>query len=154
MPREAIWLTRNSPKTARTSRPKNLTYRKSLEADPKFYEARATLAAFLLNRDRASAETEACTAAQEDPHREAAWVTLTEAAIADQCWDEMFALLDAAKAAVPESREAEYAAGVALVRIGMHYRWAVQFLEHYEGPNSTEAKAKLAEARQKESLSR
>ncbi len=129
-------------------------YRKSLEADPQFYEARATLAAFLLDRKRGAAEAEACSAVQQDPYRAAAWITLIEAAIANQCWDEMFARLAEAKAAIPETQEPEYAAGVALVRIGMHYRWAVQFLEHYEGPNNTEAKAKLAEARQKESAPR
>ena len=129
-------------------------YRKSLEADPKFYEARATLAASLLERNSAAAEIEACQAVQEDPHRAAAWVTLVEAAIANQCWDEMFTRVEAAKAAIPESQEAGYAAGVALIRIGMHYRWAVQFLEHYDGPNNAEAKAKLAEAHQKELASR
>ncbi len=124
-----------------------LYYRKSLEADPTFYEARATYASFLLDKDRSAAEQHACQAVNIDPNRAAAWVTLAEAAVADQCWDEMFAVLASAKAAVPESREPEYAAGVALVRLGMHYRWAVQFLEHYEGPNAIMAKAKLTEAR-------
>lgn len=124
-----------------------LFYRKSLEADPAFYEARATYASFLLDKDRAAAQQHACEAVHIDPNRAAAWVTLAEAAVADQCWDEMFAILASAKAAVPESREPEYAAGVALVRLGMHYRWAVQFLEQYEGPNAAMAKAKLTEAR-------
>ena len=124
-------------------------YRKSLEADPRFYEARATLAAFLLNRDRAAAEAEACQAVHLDPHRAAAWATLIEAAVASQCWDEMFARVTAARAAIPEDHEAEYAAGVALVRMGMHYRWAAEFLERYDGPNLTLAKAKLAEARER-----
>ena len=121
-------------------------YRQSVEVDPKFYEARATFAAYLLESDRAAAEQHACEAVHLDPNRALAWVTLAEAAVADQCWDEMFQVLAAAKAAVPESYEPEYAAGVALVRLGMHYRWAVQFLEHYEGPNAATAKAKLAEA--------
>jgi len=124
-----------------------LFYRKSLEADPAFYEARSTYAAFLLDKDREAAEQHACQAVHIDPNRAAAWVTLAEAAVANQCWDEMFAVLSSAKAAVPESREPEYAAGVALIRLGMHYRWAAQFLEHYEGPNTVIAKAKLAEAR-------
>ena len=129
-------------------------YRKALEANPEFYEARATLAAFLLERDRAAAETQACDAVQSDPHRVAAWTTLVEAAVADQCWDEMFATVAGAKAAVPESQEPEYAAGVALVRLGMHYAWAIKFLEHYDGPNNATAKAKLAEARGKETRAR
>ena len=129
-------------------------YRKALEANPEFYEARASLAAFLLERDRAAAEREACDAVQSDPHRAVAWVTLVEAAVGNQCWDEMFARIAAAKSAIPEMQEAEYGAGVALVRLGLHYAWAIQFLEHYDGPNSALAKAKLAEARGKESTTR
>jgi tetratricopeptide (TPR) repeat protein len=122
-------------------------YRKSVAADPKFHEAHTALAAFLLPTDRAAAEAEGCEAVHLDPYRATAWVTLVEAAVLEQCWDEMFARLAAARAAVPESPEPEYAAGVALVRLGMHYNWAVQFLEHYQGPNEAMAKQKLAEAR-------
>jgi len=122
-------------------------YRNSVEADPKFYEARAVYAEFLLGRDRASAESQACEAAHLDPHRDLAWTTLVDLAIADQCWDEMFERLQAARAAIPESQEAEYAAGVSLVRMGVHYRWAVDFLEHYDGPHRAIAQVKLAEAR-------
>jgi len=122
-------------------------YRKSVEADPKFYEARATLAAFLLASDRAAAEEQACEAVHLDSHRAPAWITLAEVAIADQCWDELFERLNASKAALPESQEPEYGAGLALIRLGMHYRWAAQFLENYEGPNAAIAKTKLAEAR-------
>lgn len=122
-------------------------YRKSVAADPKFHEAHTALAIFLLPTDRAAAEAQGCEAVHLDPYRAIAWVTLVEEAVLDQCWDQMFERLAAAHAAVPESQEPEYAAGVALVRLGMHYAWAVQFLEHYQGPNEATAKAKLAEAR-------
>ncbi|MDQ6676667.1 MAG: hypothetical protein M3Z09_05160 [Acidobacteriota bacterium] len=122
-------------------------YRKSVEADPKFYEARAALAEFLDSRDRAAAEREACEAVNLDPERAQAWNILIRAAVDDQCWDEMFNFIARAKAAVPESHEAEYAAGVELIRLGIHYRWAERFLETYEGPNLAIAEAKLAEAK-------
>ncbi len=129
-------------------------YRKATEANPRFYEAHAALAAFLLDRNRDAAETEACEAVHLDPYRAPAWVTLAETAVWSQCWDEMFARVAEANAAGPESEEANYGAGVALVRIGMHYSWAIKYLEHYDGPNRALATAKLEEARAKESVSR
>jgi len=103
-------------------------YRKSVTANPNFYEAKVMLADFLVSRDREEAEREACEAVNLDPEREQAWSILVKAAVEDQCWDEMFAFVAAAKAALPESREAEHTAGTELVRLGMHPRWAEQFL--------------------------
>lgn len=129
-------------------------YRKSVEANPKFYEARAALAAFLVERNHEAAENEACEAVHLDPYRAPAWTTLAETAVWTQCWDEMFSRVAEANAALPESQEPNFAAGVALVRVGMHYSWAIKFLEHYTGPNRVVAAAKLEEARAKELASR
>jgi tetratricopeptide (TPR) repeat protein len=128
-------------------------YKKSMEADPGFVEAKTTLAQFYLDRDDVTAAgPPACEALQLDPSRAEAWRLLAEIEARNQCWNELFTLLDRAKIFVPDDAPYLYSAGEALVRKGMHDTWAEQFLRAYlAGPMEDDqyvarAHAYLAEA--------
>ena len=94
---------------------------KAVAANPHFYEAKTSLAKFDLARERPAvnaAEQLACEALLLNPERGEAWQVLAGVEVRNQCWDEMFALLDRAKAFVPDDGAYLYAAGEALTRTG------------------------------------
>ena len=133
-------------------------YRKAIDADPLFYEAKTTLAQFYLEREPANVDAAAdlaCEAVRLDPDRVDAWSLLAEVEVRSQCWDELFTLLDRAKAFVPGDGRYYYSAGDALARLGMSPRWAEQFLRTYlSGPVECDQFLALAHLRLGEVLQR
>ncbi len=113
-------------------------YQKSIQADSGYYDARVTLADFYLTQPQTNvnaAEEQACAALRIDGERIEAWRELVEVAVRNQCWDQMFTILDRAHKAVPDDRAADFAAGETLVRMNMHPKWAEEFLQAYlQGP--------------------
>ena len=95
-------------------------YKKSIEANPQFYEPKAALAGFYLNLpkpDQASAENYACDALAADPGRADAWKSLAEIRVASQCWTELDNLLALAEQFDPDDLAPYYSAATAMLRI-------------------------------------
>ncbi len=109
-------------------------YRKAIEAEPTLAEARTSLAQFELNREKpdlAAAEQQACQAVTLAPDRADGWSALAEAEARNQCWDELFAVLQHARVAVPDDAVYDYTAGDTLTRMNRHFAWAERFLRAY-----------------------
>jgi predicted Zn-dependent protease len=124
-------------------------YRKALAADPNNYEASVKLANFYLTRDVKAAWTLASRALAIDPGQADAWKVLAQVDIANQCWDELRALLVRARAAVPDDLAPYYYAALALEQSSNHLAWAADFLNLYksvppEGNEPTHADAEKA----------
>jgi tetratricopeptide (TPR) repeat protein len=121
-------------------------YKKSLEADPLFYEAKATLANFYLTRDVPTAMRLAMEARDQDPGRAEAWKVLVQANIANQCWDEVRTILTNAREAVPDDLAFYYSAALALEERARFLSWASEFLDVYKSAPPEGNEATLSEA--------
>jgi hypothetical protein len=121
-------------------------YKKSIEADPQFYEAKATLANFYLTRDISAAKQQAMEAADIDPTRVEAWKVLAQAYVATQCWDELLALLQRARKEDPDNLSYYYSAALALEDSGQFLNWAADFINIYKNAQPEGNEPTLAEA--------
>jgi cytochrome c-type biogenesis protein CcmH/NrfG len=121
-------------------------YKKSLEADPQFYEAKATLANFYLTRDISAARQQALEAAEIDPTRVEAWKVLAQVYIATQCWDELLLLLERARKEDSDNLSYYYTAALALEDSGQFLNWASNFISIYKNVQPEGNEPTLAEA--------
>jgi Tfp pilus assembly protein PilF len=121
-------------------------YKKSIAADPQFYEAKVTLATFYLTRDIAAAKQQATEALAIDPARVGAWKVLAQVHVATQCWDELLALLDRAKEEDPDNLAYYYSAALALEDSGHFLNWAADFINIYRSSQPEGNEPTLAEA--------
>ena len=109
-------------------------YLKSIEADPQYYEAKATLSSYYLEMskpDYANAEKYACEALAIDPGGEQAWKNLAEIKAAKQCWTELDTLLAEAEERNPRDLASYYVAATALLRMDRLYDVAEAYLRKY-----------------------
>jgi tetratricopeptide (TPR) repeat protein len=121
-------------------------YKKALEANPDYYEAKATLANFYLTRDVREAIRLATEARDLDPGRVDAWKVLVQAYIAKQCWDEVLTLLAEAREAVPDDLAYYYSAALALEDAGRFLPWAAEFIDTYMSASPEGNEPTLTEA--------
>jgi tetratricopeptide (TPR) repeat protein len=121
-------------------------YKKSIAADPNFYEGKVALASFYLTRDISAARRQASEALAIDPGRADAWKILAQIHVATQCWDELLTLLESARQAVPDDLACYYSTAVALEQAGHFLGWAGEFLNVYMGAQPEGNEPTLAEA--------
>jgi tetratricopeptide (TPR) repeat protein len=129
-------------------------YKKAVAADPQCYEAKTKLANFYLTRDLNAASQLAREALAIDPSQADAWKVLAQVHVATQCWDELRALLEEARQAVPDNLAPYYYSAVALEQSGHFLGWATDFLNVYmsvppEGNEPTLAEAEKVAKRVK-----
>jgi tetratricopeptide (TPR) repeat protein len=109
-------------------------YKKSIDANPQFYDSKAALAGFYLNLpnpDQASAENYACDALAADPGRAEAWKALAEIRVASQCWTELDNLLPLAEQFDPDDLAPYYSAATAMLRTSAQLEMAEAYLRKY-----------------------
>lgn len=125
---------------------------KAVQADPKFFRARISLARFYCCTAKVKRLDKAEQAAHEairlDPNSAAGYETLAYVLASTQRWAELETTLARAEKQVPDDFAPFYFAASALVEIGRDFRRAEQYLNHYlsntpEGRQPTHAQARL-----------
>ncbi len=109
-------------------------YLKTIEADPRYYEAKATLSSYYLEMskpDYANAQKYACEALAIDPGGGQAWKNLAEIVAVEQCWTELDTLVALAEERNPQDLASYYAAATALLRMDRRYDVAELYLRKY-----------------------
>ena len=109
-------------------------YLKAIEADPQYYEAKATLSSYYLEMnkpDYINAEKYACEALAIDPGGEQGWKNLAEILAAQQCWTELDALVSEAAQRNPQDLASYYVAATALLRMGRLHDVGEAYLRKY-----------------------
>jgi tetratricopeptide (TPR) repeat protein len=125
-----------------------------LKAGPNAYAARVRLGNYYLTRNLSAAWELGNEAIALDAGQADAWKLLAQIHITTQCWEELRATLDAARAAVPDDLAPYYYTAVALEQSGHFFGWAADFLDLYlsttpEGEEPTLAEAEKAAKRVK-----
>lgn len=129
-------------------------YKEAVAADPASYEAKVKLGNFYLTRNLSGAWDLANEALTIDPSQADAWKLLAQIHIATQCWEELRATLEQARAADPDDLAPYYYSAIALEQSGHFFNWAADFLDLYlsappEGEEPTLAEAEKAARRVK-----
>jgi tetratricopeptide (TPR) repeat protein len=129
-------------------------YKKAIAANPASYDAKVRLANFYLTRNLSAAWDLANEAITLDPSQAEAWKLLAQIHVATQCWEELRATLEQARAAIPDDLAPYYYSAVALEQSGHFFSWASDFLDLYmsaapEGEEPTLAEAEKASKRVK-----
>jgi tetratricopeptide (TPR) repeat protein len=129
-------------------------YKKAIAADATSYDAKVRLGNFYLTRNLGAAWDLANEAITLDPSQAEAWKLLAQVHVATQCWEELRATLEQARAAVPDDLAPFYYSAVALEQSGHFFNWAADFLDLYmsnppEGEEPTLAEAEKASKRVK-----
>jgi hypothetical protein len=81
-----------------------------------------------------------------DPGQAEAWKLLAQLHVATQCWEELRATLEQARAAVPDDLAPYYYSAVALEQSGHFLGWAADFLDRYRSAPPEGEEPSLAEA--------
>ncbi len=121
-------------------------YKKAVAANPQSYEAKVKLGNFDLTHDLSAAWELANAAIAMDPGQADGWKLLVQVYVATQCWDELRATLEQARAAVPDDLAPYYYAAVALEQSGHFPGWAAEFLDRYLSATPEGEEPSLAEA--------
>jgi tetratricopeptide (TPR) repeat protein len=129
-------------------------YKKAIAADPTSYDAKIKLGTFYLSRNLNAAWDLANEALTLNPGQADAWKLLAQVHIGTQCWEELRATLEAARAEIPDDLSPYYYSAVALEQSGHFFNWAADFLDLYlsnppEGEEPTLAEAEKASKRVK-----
>lgn len=129
-------------------------YKKAIAADATSYDAKIKLGTFYLTRDLGAAWELANEALTLNPGQADAWKLLAQVHVGTQCWEELRATLEAARAEVPDDLAPFYYSAVALEQSGHFFNWAAEFLDLYlsapaEGEEPTVAEAEKAAKRVK-----
>ena len=109
-------------------------FRKAVQADPKNYEARTSLARFyieLSHRDINQAETQAREAVRLDPTRAKGYSILASVLALERRWSELETVLAAAERSVPDDLTPHYEAASALVESAVELPRAEAYARKY-----------------------
>jgi tetratricopeptide (TPR) repeat protein len=120
--------------------------KKAVAANPSSYEAKVKLANFYLTRDLSASWELANEALTLDSGQADAWKLLAQVHVATQCWDELRATLEQARAAVPDDLAPYYYSAMALEQSGHFFGWAADFLDQYLSATPEGEEPSLAEA--------
>jgi tetratricopeptide (TPR) repeat protein len=122
------WLAQRDKQTGRLES----LYRQAVEADPRHYQARMTLANFLAARkDYGPAERHARAALEIDPERADAYDLLAGTYARQKRWEDLDAILAQADKSVPDNRSPYFRAANTLLADASDLSRAERYFRHY-----------------------